>query len=140
MVLFQKILLSKLIREGKSYSWSRPQCPRCHIKVWGHGYVLRFFNGFSTGVYLKRWRCQVCKLVITLRPEGYWRRFQETIHIIFESLKLRLRTGRWPPSVPRQRGGHWLRKLISHASVNLLKHDSILETVEFFQEKNLPIF
>ncbi len=89
---------------------------------------------------MKRWICSQCKKVLTARPKLYWHRFQETMSRVFEALKKRVREGRWPPWCPRQRGGHWLRKLNHHFRIHMIKAESIIGLVEYYQTKNLPIF
>jgi len=105
--------IKEIFRLGRKYPWPRPEiCPKCkQSKVWGHGYVLAYFDGFSDGLLLKRYRCPGCGCVIRLRPEGYFSRFQATIEEIGYRLSHRLRCGRWPPGVSRSRQGHWLKSL-----------------------------
>jgi len=59
-------------------------------------------------VVLKRYRCPECRVVIRMRPSGYWRRIQASIAEIRRRLFYRIGKGRWPPqsNPPRQR--HWL--------------------------------
>ena len=142
MILAYTVSLPCLIKQQKDYPWKRPsECPRCKgAKLWGHGYVLKYFNSSPVAVFVKRWRCPACSLTITCRPASYWRRFQESISNIFTALSFRIRMGRWPPFVPRQRGGHWLRKLIEKARVDKLIKPSPIKTVEFYRQKKLVIF
>lgn len=133
--------IAEIYTDGKSFKWIRPTCcPRCKSKVWGHGFVRRFFNSVKECVYIKRWRCPGCKLVITCRPEEFWRRYQESIDQIFNALKFRVKYLNWPPWTTRQRGGHWMNKLIRKSQVNLMFKECMLETIHFFQQKKLTIF
>jgi len=135
--------IEDLKNSKKNYSWKKPkECPNtaCRKKLWGHGFVLRYFDSCPEGVYLKRWRCPHCQLVITCRPIGYWRRYQETISNIFEALQFRIKQLKWPDWVTRQRGGHWLKTLISNAKIHLLMKETITKTISFYKDKNLAIF
>ena len=140
MILSVDVSIDELVSQGKDYPWKRPSCARCQKPLWGHGYVSRYFNCHPTIVYLKRWRCSACRLVFTTRPKIFWRRFHETISRILESLLIRVRDRKWPPWVTRQRGGHWLKKLNLHARKYLLEQRTKLETILFYQAKNLEIF
>ena len=125
----------------KKLFWPRPaNCPRCrHSSLWGHGFVYRFFNGHQCAIPVKRWRCHRCKAVITCRPQSHWNNFQESIQRIFKALLYRVTHLKWPPWTTRQRGGHWLRKLLSSAKRDGLMKGSITETISFYQAKNLLI-
>jgi hypothetical protein len=79
--------------------------------VWGHGFVFAYFDGFSEGVLLRRYRCPGCGCVIRLRPKGYFPRFQASLDTIRFSLSRRLNRGRWPPGLSRSRQRHWLSAL-----------------------------
>ena len=143
MIVHCKVSLSEVGKKGKAYPWERPrECARCkNSKVWGHGFVERFFNGFDFGLWLKRWRCPACGLVITGRPEGYWRRFQESVKNIWRHLAGRLADKKWPEGVSRQRGGHWMRRWLSHArGNNLIRKNCEITTLHFYEEKGLAIF
>jgi hypothetical protein len=140
MIISKEVDLKELAKKGRQWSWERESCPRCHRGCWGHGYVARYFNGFVEALFLKRWRCPSCGLVITCRPKSHWRRFQESISGMYRALLIRLKELRWPAWAPRQRGGHWLRTLIQNARAHLLMRDSLIETVKFYQRKNLVIF
>jgi len=113
LILFIAAKIKEVFRLGRKYPWPKPEiCPRCtQSKVWGHGYVLAYFDGFDNGVFLKRYRCPACGCVMRLRPERYLSRFQAPVDVIRYRLSYRLRYGRWPPGVSRSRPGHWLRSL-----------------------------
>lgn len=113
LILYITAKIKDVFKLGRKYPWPRPEiCPRCKARrVWGHGYVLAYFDGFNEGLLLKRYLCPGCGCVIRLRPEGYLRRFQASIDTIRFCLSHRLRYGRWPPGVSRSRQGHWLRSL-----------------------------
>jgi hypothetical protein len=141
MLYYCPISISKLKKLKKNYPWIRPvSCYRCNNQLWGHGFVLRFFNQMSEALFIKRWRCPKCKITLTCRPNLYWRRYQETISNIYDTLIFKIIHYKWPPGVSRQRGGHWLKKFISKAKINLLMKSTLIETIYFFKNKNLAIF
>lgn len=141
MILLCGVSLTELEKIQKDYPWEKPKsCPKCNSGLWGHGFVLRYFNACLNGIFVKRWRCPHCKLILTCRPNAYWRRCQETIANIFEALLFRIKQLKWPPWVSRQRGGYWLKKFISNANNNLLMKESISQTIYFYRDKKLVIF
>jgi hypothetical protein len=113
LILSIAVKIKEVFKLGRNYPWPKPKlCPRCsQSKIWGHGYVLAYFDGFSDGLLMKRYRCPACGCVIRLRPEGYLSHFQAPIDTIRHKLSFRLRYGRWPPGASRSRQGHWLRSL-----------------------------
>lgn len=137
MIIYFDVSLLELKTCGKEFHWPRPPCPRCKSKVWGHGHETRFFNGITGAVFMKRWRCHICRLILICRPKSYWRRYQESIENIFDALKYRVTNLVWPSWVSRQRGGHWMNKLIKKAKIDLTMKDSLLGTITFFQDKSL---
>ena len=112
LLLQVDVCVKEVFEQGKLFPWPRPPgCPRCHGRIWGHGFVEAYFDGLAGAVLLRRYRCPDCKLTLRLRPLSHWRRFQTSILIILECLTHRLRLGRWPAGFSRQRPGHWLRSL-----------------------------
>ena len=106
---------------GKEFPWPRPeQCPRCgHCRLWGHGFVLAYFDGYWQAFWLRRYRCPKCRGILRLKPSGYLPRFQSSIETIRQSLAYRFYHHLWPPGSSRQRQGHWLRSLLRKAGVYL---------------------
>jgi len=81
-----------------------PWCPRCRgLRLWGHGYVGRVFDGVQAALLLKRYRCPDCGAVHTLRPHLYDRRFQVIWFTIFLSLLKKIAIGQWLTGISRQR-------------------------------------
>jgi len=119
MILPNKITISELSKNGKAHKWDKCHCQDCHRDMWGHGYVGRYFAATAGLVYLKRYRCPDCLVVVTVRPEGYWPRIRSSILTIFESLKAKLEYGLWPVGFPRQRGGHWLKRFVGFARMEM---------------------
>lgn len=117
MLIAVDVSIADISRLEKKFQWPRPSCPKCSGKVWGHGFRLRYFSGFSDGIYIKRYRCHHCKLLISLVPSGYWAHFRSPIQTIYKTLLYRLNQKCWPKECSRQRGGHWLRKFITRFKV-----------------------
>jgi hypothetical protein len=117
MIIFVCARLKDIFNKGKEYGWPRPKrCPRCELsKLWGHGFVLAYFDVIAGGVYLRRYRCPECGCVVRLRPTGYFPRIQASIESIRASIEHRIDKGRWPAGSSRTRQGHWLRALIQNA-------------------------
>ena len=113
LILYVAAAIKEIFSLGRRYPWVRPeQCPCCGgRRVWGHGYVLAFFDGFTEGLWLRRYRCPECRCVLRVRPEGYLNRFQATVESIRLSLTHRVLRGRWPPELSRSRQRHWMRAL-----------------------------
>jgi hypothetical protein len=62
-------------------------------------------------VFLKRYRCPECRVVIRVRPLGYWKRIQASVEAVRQCVIDRIGTGRWPPGSNPARQRHWLRAL-----------------------------
>ena len=64
-LLMCRIDLEKIQGLGKQFPWKNPKnCPCCSAsRLWGHGYVLRYFVGVALGLWMKRWRCPDCGAV-----------------------------------------------------------------------------
>jgi hypothetical protein len=109
MIVYSTVDVKQVATEGKKYRWERPgQCGKCnHSILWGHGHVERYFDGFMEALWIKRWRCPLCGAVHTMRPEGYWRKFQATCTDIVKSLKGKIEHGRWLDKTSRQRQQYW---------------------------------
>jgi predicted RNA-binding Zn-ribbon protein involved in translation (DUF1610 family) len=114
LILFVEVCVKTLVELGRKYPWEKPErCPKCGgVRVWGHGYVPAYFDeAGSQSVYLKRYRCPQCGVVIRLRPSGYWRRIQAAVAAVRQCVLDRLEKGRWPPGSNPARQRHWLRAL-----------------------------
>ncbi|CAO0824711.1 hypothetical protein DFAR_850009 [Desulfarculales bacterium] len=61
------------------------------------------FDEAPTAIWLRRFRCPGCRVVIRLRPRGYWSRFQALVGPVRQSLANKLARGRWDPVLPRFR-------------------------------------
>ena len=121
--------LKEIAKKGRHYEWIRPKaCLRCTgSRLWGHGFVESWFDGYVRALPLKRYRCPVCRCVIKLRPRGYFRRFQATIEEIRFHIAVRLKDGKWPPGAcSSARCRHWLRALkrqtMAHLGIEGMTH------------------
>lgn len=104
--------LDQLSKDGKNFKWEKPKiCSCCGNPLWGHGYVGRYFDGYTEKLWLKRYRCTSCKKIITMVPIGFVKYFSIKLSKIYIALIDRLKNYQWPPWISRQRGGHWLKKL-----------------------------
>jgi hypothetical protein len=119
MIITVCVKIKEIIEKGTDYPWPRPKvCLRCGAsKVWGHGHVPAWFDGFTKALDLRRYRCPACGCVIRMKPCGYFKNIQASITTIRSRISHRLRTGRWPPGLSHTRQGHWLRALIKNVHV-----------------------
>jgi len=113
MILSVCVKLKDIYEQGCHFKWIRPHaCPRCNsVRVWGHGYVLACFDGFATGLWLRRFRCPDCSCIIRMKPKGYFPRFQTPIHTILVCLTQRLSGDTWNAGLSTSRQRHWLAAL-----------------------------
>lgn len=113
MVILVEVELKLIVEQKRHYPWPKPErCPRCQdSRVWGHGFVMAYFDASAVAVYLKRFRCPGCRCVMRLRPKGYFARFQAGIQRIYACLKQRLVEGRYEAGFSRSRQRHWMRAL-----------------------------
>jgi len=86
------------------------------LRLWGHGYVRRYFEGFTSGLWMKRYRCPDCEGVHTCRPEEFYRGFHYSIVSILLALLSKVTRNRWLRSVSRQAQQYWWRGFRFQAS------------------------
>ena len=112
MILHIDLDLKHVDRLGRNYPWPRPKHCRCgSSRLWGHGFVWMFFDGFSMALEIRRYRCPLCGCVIRLRPEGYFKRHHTDTSTIRRTMVQRIGTGHWPADWAANRGRHWLLAL-----------------------------
>ena len=113
MIVAVQTFLKDIVEKGKSYPWQKPPvCPKCKgRRVWGHGFVLAYFDGYEEGLYLRRYRCPDCGCVIRMKPEGFFKRFRVCLQTIRSSVCERVKSNTWLPAISRTRQRHWLRAL-----------------------------
>jgi len=121
MIHFNNVKLKEIFDQGRNFPWERPsKCPKCsRWKVWGHGFILALFDGFSTPLWLKRYRCPDCKCIIQMRPASHFSRFQASRQIIRSALEERITHGKWVHGLCPSRMRHWLRNLRLQVRIHL---------------------
>ena len=118
VVLHVTVDVKKLFELGRSYPWPKPKrCLVCRSsRLWGHGYVRRYFEGFVQPLWIKRFRCPDCHTVYTLRPGLFYMRFRYPLWVILSSLITRILYHRFMTSISRQNQQYWYKGLIFQAS------------------------
>jgi hypothetical protein len=113
MILFVCAKINDIYAQGRNFKWTKPdQCPRCgSMRLWGHGFVLAYFDQVDHGLYLRRYRCPDCHCIIRMKVKGYFARFHATIQTIRCCLEHRLSSGQWLPVLSTSRQRHWLSAL-----------------------------
>jgi len=124
MIIGVVVNLKRLFKFQKKYPWPRPAtCPQCyHSGLWGHGFVLAYFDDLAAGVFLRRYRCPHCGCVIRLKPKGFFRRFQASIATIRSSLVSRLTGTGYLGGISISRQRHWLNGLARNVMAHLGNH------------------
>lgn len=109
IILSFAIDFNLLKEQQKRYPWPHlGRCPTCKgPRLWGHGYVPRYFDGYPEAMWLKRYRCPECGAVHTARPDTHYRRFWASIRTILTSLYAKTTARRWPSEPSRQRQRYW---------------------------------
>ncbi len=116
MIIFFWIDLKELYKKGRAYPWKRPgKCPHCgSYRLWGHGFVLAYFDGFINALILKRYRCPDCGKVFRCRPVVYFPRFQASVDTIPTSISSKAINGKWLRGISGTRRRHWYMALLRH--------------------------
>jgi hypothetical protein len=120
LILYLKVDVKELRDLGREYPWEKPaHCPACHgIRLWGHGFVLRYFEPFEDLIWVKRYRCPDCGSVHTFRPHPYLRAFRHPLPVILLCLFVKAVTSTWTKDLCRQIQQSWWRTLHRAASRN----------------------
>jgi len=118
MIICITVNLKEILKKRKKYPWKPPvNCPSCNAdKVWGHGFVLAYFDGFIDGIWLKRYRCPICGTVLRVRPKGFFPRFQSPMETILSSIIVKQSKNRWLDGIGRTRQLHWFKALLRRMS------------------------
>ena len=111
MICCQDVCLKEVDEQGRAFKRSRPLCDCGGLRVWGHGRVWLYFEGFLQPLFVQRFRCFHCRRVCTCQRSDVWPRFLSDSTLIIDTLISRLTRFRWPERLPRQRGAHWLHRL-----------------------------
>ncbi|MBF9018769.1 MULTISPECIES: hypothetical protein [unclassified Oceanispirochaeta] len=110
--------MEKLQALGKDFPWEKPiSCPKCSSShLWGHGFVLRCFFGFASKLWIKRYRCDDCWTVFTVRPVGYPPGFQYPWEAIRNSVLDKIKGEIYRKDLPRQNQQYWLKAFLFQKS------------------------
>jgi hypothetical protein len=144
MILPAVVVLKDIYEKGRDYVWPRPEvCPKCkERRPWGHGFVLAYFEGFASALFLRRYRCPQCGCVIRLRPQGHFSRFQSSVEAIRSTLGDLLKNKRRPSGVCRTRQAHWLKALERKAMAYLggeSRHDLLAAFDRLIMMGEIPV-
>lgn len=142
LILHFDVDVKRLVEEGKDFCWPRPeQCPQCEgRRLWGHGYVLRYFECWSEGIWIKRYRCPDCRAVHTLRPEKFYKGFYYSICTILLSVLNRIIHNRWLKCLSRQVQQYWYKGFCFQASrYSNRKAPDIVVLKELFSQNIIPV-
>lgn len=113
MIISVCVDLKQIFLQGREFKWIKPDnCLRCgSVRLWGHGFVSAYFDGFGQALLLRRFRCPDCRCVVRMKPLGYFPRFQAGIAKIRICLCSRLFSGNWLKDLSKSRQRHWLSAL-----------------------------
>ena len=77
--------LKDIYEQGRNFKWKKPvKCKQYgSTRIWGHGFVTAYFDGYSDYFYLRRYRCPDCCCIFTMKPEGYFNRFHIPLLFLF---------------------------------------------------------
>jgi len=131
-----------LCDRGKEFPWLKPsRCPRCGgIRLWGHGFAPRYFEGFSEFLWIKRFRCPDCFAVHTCRPLGFLRGFRYSAGVIRSSLLNKVTESGWVRGVVRQNQQYWYHCLRKWASrLGNVKLPSSVHLESFISARIFPV-
>jgi hypothetical protein len=120
MICNKQIILQDLADQGKNFNWGKHFCENCNRFMWGHGFVSKYFSHSNQSIFVKRYRCPDCCVVVTIRPSGFWNYLRSSTLIIFITLRHRINQHHWPWYSTRQRAGHWLKRFVSFAKIEMV--------------------
>lgn len=125
LVLHFPVDVKVLYELGKRYPWPKPaKCPWCgSVRLCGHGYRERYFEGFVEWLWVKRFRCPDCKAVHTCRPCGFLKGLRYCAEVVCSCLLRKITEGRWVKGIARQNQQYWYRclRLWSSRLCNVLR-------------------
>ncbi len=141
MIIFVEASLKEIFKLKEKFPWPRPKkCPKCNaFRVWKHGFDFANFDGFTSSLVIRRFRCPDCSSVIRMRPAGYFSRFQASISTIRSSIKNKTSKFKWLGNISRTRQRHWYNALkrIVKAWFGESPHKNMLTAFTFFVLKGL---
>lgn len=111
LILLCRIKLKNIQELGKEFPWKKPRtCPACGShRLWGHGFVLRYFYDYYEGLWMKRWHCADCRAVHTVRPSDYTPGIHYRREVQLSSLKAKLNGQPFFTDISRQVQQHWVK-------------------------------
>jgi hypothetical protein len=113
LILFVEAAVKSIFELGRSFPWAKPDsCPRCGGRLWRHGFTTRYFDECAHPLFMRRYRCRDCRLLLTTRPVDYLSRFQTSIADIRDCLTHRFQQCRWKKNRSTSRQRHWLKGLL----------------------------
>ncbi len=141
MIIFVEVSLKQIFKLKEKFPWPRPKkCPKCNaFRVWKHGFVFANFDGFSSSLVIRRFRCPDCGSIIRMRPAGYFSRFQASISTIRLSIKDKFYKCRWLGNISRTRQLHWYNALKRRVKAWLgdTSQDDLIAAFDFFMFKGV---
>jgi len=125
LILHFPVSVKEIFLLGKKYPWPMlERCPACSgARLWSHGFVARYFEGFMEALWMKRFRCPDCSAVHTCRPCGFLQGIRFSAEVVSECLRRKIAECRWFSCVVRQNQQYWYRCLREWASrqANVIK-------------------
>jgi hypothetical protein len=142
LVLHFTVDVKVLFERGKGYPWPKPlQCPQCgSVRLWGHGFSTRYFEGFSEFLWVKRFRCCDCFAVHTCRPLGFLKGLRYCAEAVGSCLLKKITENRWVGGFVRQNQQYWYRCLRFWSSGRCNVSRPTIDSIAlFFSEKLFPV-
>ena len=136
MIITVNISTLELSKQKKSFVWLKPlTCPNCSsCSIWGHGFV------FTNGLFFKRYRCNDCLSVITLKPADFWKHYKTSVEDIYIEIRHRLSFHNATCHRAATRSQHWLSKFTKFIIMLYGMTDAdknILEKLDHLYLKNI---
>jgi transposase-like protein len=130
LILYFAVDVKRLYELGKGYPWQKPaRCPVCRSdRLWGHGFVRRYFEPFEQPVWIKRYRCPDCGAVHTMRPDTYLEGLRYPLAVILLCLCIKTCSNRFA-GLTYQLQQAWWKALRQAASVTATCPPARLKTL-----------
>jgi hypothetical protein len=140
LILHFAVEVKSLWELGKRYAWPKPkQCPECEgLRLWGHGYAPRYFEGYQELLWVKRYRCADCTAVHTCRPCGYFKRYRYPVVSVLLCLLNKIIHGRWLRCISRQNQLWWFRVVAKWNSRQQTIHRLSLKHLRRYLSEQIP--
>lgn len=138
LILHFPVDVKVLYEFGKRHCWPKPpRCPRCGgVRLWGHGFARRYFEGFVKPLWVKRFRCPDCTAVHTSRPSGFLIGIRYPADVVRSCLIGKIMDNRWLRGVVRQNQQYWYGCLKTWASrLGNVNFPSLIHLQSFLSER-----